>query len=128
MRKCFRFFQLIVILAVWMVNIGPAIAQEDITAVDDSGFDSRLRPEAVFYHDEHWELAGLDCIVCHHVYDDDGVLLEGETSEGYECSECHGDTDDPRNLGLVVKYHKRCKGCHEETGSGPVVCSECHVK
>jgi len=55
------------------------------------------------------------------------VLLEDETSEDSECSECHGDGS-ARNLDLVVKFHSRCKGCHEEEGSGPVVCSECHVK
>jgi hypothetical protein len=114
-------------IAAAMVVGGIAIAQEDITAVDDSGFEKRIRPDAVFNHEEHNEMAELDCAVCHHVYED-GELLEDETSEDSECSECHGDSEDPRNLDLVAKYHKRCKGCHEEEGSGPVVCSECHVK
>lgn len=126
MRKCFRFFHPTVILAVLIIAGGIAVAQEDITAVDDSGFENRIRPDAVFYHEDHNEMAELDCAVCHHVYED-GELLEDETSEDSECSECHGDSGDKRNLDLVAKYHKRCKGCHEEEGSGPVVCSECHV-
>ena len=128
MRKYFRFFHpIVIIIATALVAGGIAVAQEDITAVDDSGFVKRIRPDAVFNHEEHNEAAELDCAVCHHVYED-GELLEDETSEDSECSECHGDSDDPRNLDLVVKYHKRCKGCHEEEGSGPVVCSECHVR
>ena len=128
MRKCFRFFHpTVIIIAAVIVVGGIAIAQEDITVVDDSGFENHIRPDAVFYHEDHNEMAELDCAVCHHVYED-GELLEDETSEDSECSECHGNSDDPRNLDLVVKYHKRCKGCHEQEGSGPVVCSECHVK
>jgi hypothetical protein len=128
MRKRFRIFHLAVIMiAALMVACGVAVAQEDITEVDDSGFANRIRPAAVFYHEDHNEMAELDCAVCHHVYED-GELLEDETSEDSECSECHGNSDDPRNLDLVVTYHNRCKGCHEEEKSGPVVCSECHVK
>ena len=127
MRKRFRFFHpAFIIMAAVMAASGIAVAQEDILAVDDSGFSSRIRPDAVFNHEEHNEAAELDCAVCHHVYED-GVLIEDETSEDSECSECHGSTD-PRNLDLVAKYHKRCKGCHEEEGRGPVVCSSCHVK
>lgn len=127
MRKCFRFFHPMAILAILMVFGGIAVAQEDIIVVDDSGFEKRIRPAAVFYHEDHNEMAALDCTACHHVYEGE-ELLEDETSEDSECSECHGNTDDPRNLDLVVKYHKRCKGCHEQLGKGPVVCSECHVE
>jgi glycyl-tRNA synthetase (class II) len=126
MRKCFRFFPPVFVLAFLVAMGGVAVAQEDITEVDDSGFETRIRPPAVFNHEEHNEAAELDCTVCHHVYED-GELLEDETSEDSECSECHGDGSS-RNLDLVAKYHTRCKGCHEEEGAGPVVCSECHVK
>ncbi len=128
MRKCFRFFLPAAILAILMVIGGVAVAQEDMTVVNDSAFKNHIRPDAVFNHEAHNEAAGIDdCGVCHHVYED-GVLVKDETSEDSECSECHGDPGDSRNLGLVVKFHERCKGCHEQEGKGPVTCSQCHVK
>lgn len=126
MGKCLRFFQPVAVLVLLMAVGGSAVAQEDITVVEDSAFNKQIRPPAVFNHEEHNEAAELDCAVCHHVYED-GVLLEDETSEDSECSECHSDGS-ARNLGLVAKYHTRCKGCHEAVGQGPVTCSECHVK
>ncbi len=127
MRKCFRIFYPAAILVLWMVFGGAAVAQEDIYSVDDSAFETLTRPEVFFYHDEHNDNVGLDCYECHHVYDDDGELVEDETSEDFECSWCH-ISDDSGNLDLVVKYHQRCKGCHELEEVGPVVCSGCHVK
>ena len=127
MRKRFRFFYPVAILMVWALGVVAAFAQEDITTVEDSIFEDRIRPRAVFYHEDHNDAAELDCYVCHHVYED-GELLEDETSEDYECSECHAGTNDSRNLDVVAAYHNRCKGCHEEEENGPVVCSECHVK
>ena len=127
MRKCFRFFQPVVILVTLILVGGIAVAQENMTSVQDSAFQDRERPRAVFNHDAHNEAAGLDCGVCHHVYKD-GKLVEDETSEDSECSQCHAGSKDRRHLDLVVAFHKRCKGCHEEEKQGPVTCNECHVK
>ncbi|MBU1399143.1 MAG: cytochrome c family protein [Proteobacteria bacterium] len=103
-----------------------AYSQENVKSVQDSAFKTKMRPGAVFLHDDHNGKAEIDdCGTCHHVYKD-GVKIEDETSEDMECSECHrinGNT-----VTLVAKYHLRCKGCHEEKKAGPVMCSDCHVK
>jgi hypothetical protein len=114
-------------LVLGMVTGGTAVAQEDIETVEDSAFETLTRPVVYFYHDEHNDNVGLDCYECHHVYNDDGELVDDETSEDFECSECH-TSDDSRNLDLVVKYHERCKGCHEQEEMGPILCSECHMR
>jgi len=103
-------------------------SQEDITTVNDSAFDRRMRPPVPFVHDEHNEIAGIeDCAVCHHVYED-GKRVEGESSEGSECSECHAPNPGGFPMDLVKAYHLRCKGCHQERKAGPVMCAECHPK
>jgi len=113
---------------------GAAVAREDkteeIKTVEDSVFQlgRTRRPPVVFLHDAHNEAAAFEYAACHHVYDEDGRLLENETSEDKECSECHAAKDDPRHLDLVASYHNLCKGCHEKEKKGPVMCSECHVK
>ncbi|MFZ7124574.1 MAG: acidic tetraheme cytochrome c3 TmcA [Desulfobacterales bacterium] len=103
-----------------------AYAQEDMEFVDDTAFMETMRPSAAFRHDEHNDIAGIDdCGVCHHLYDEDGTLLEGETSEDMECGECHAAGDD-YPMDLVRAFHLNCRGCHEEQKAGPVVCGECH--
>ncbi len=117
-----------VVLAVTVFAGGFALSQDDVTAVQDSAFKERMRPRAVFFHEDHNEKAEIEeCSVCHHVYED-GELLEDETSEDMECSECHLKDDDKAALSLVKVYHQQCRGCHLEQKKGPITCSECHVK
>jgi len=103
---------------------------ENLIRLDNSAFDSPQRPGAVFDHDEHNFLAGLedDCALCHHVYED-GILVENESSEDSLCSDCHGLKASPDNpVALREAFHDRCKTCHFEQKKGPVLCGECHVK
>jgi hypothetical protein len=112
------------ILAIAVLSV---YAQEDVTEVNDSVFNKRMRPAAVFLHDEHNEAAEIeDCAACHHVYED-GQRVEDESSEDMECSECHA-TGGGYPMEVVNVYHARCKGCHMEEKAGPVMCGECHVK
>ena len=104
--------------------------QEEVERLDNSAFEMPRRPGAVFSHDDHNEMAGLeeDCAVCHHVYED-GTLVDDESSEDSPCSECHAVQAGPDNaVSLSNAYHRRCKDCHFETGKGPVLCGECHKK
>ena len=106
-----------------------AWSQDEMTVVDNSVFDNPQRSPSVFEHDMHNETAGIDeCSVCHHVYED-GQLVEDESSEDMQCSDCHdlekGADDQP---GLMNAFHANCKGCHEAEGKGPIMCGECHIK
>jgi len=104
-------------------------AQEDMETIDNSAFAKPVRSAALFQHDEHNEKAEIDeCNECHHVYDEDGVLDEYESSEDQMCSDCHTFDRADNKLTLMKAFHTNCKGCHEEKKSGPVMCGECHVK
>ena len=100
-----------------------AYSQEDVEFVEDSGFSSSMRPKPAFAHDDHNEKAGIEeCIECHHVYDEAGNLVEDESSEDQECSECHGAEGDEFPMDLVRHYHLNCRGCHQSEKAGPVTC------
>jgi len=115
-----------IFVAAVAVIVVTAYSQEKVKSVQDSAFKEKIRPNAVFLHNEHNEKAKIDdCGTCHHVYKD-GVKVEDETSEDTECSGCHKISGDP--VPLVAKYHLRCKGCHEGKKAGPVMCSECHIR
>jgi hypothetical protein len=102
-------------------------AQEDMQVVEDTAFTANMRPLPHFRHDEHNEAAGIeDCAECHHVYDENGQLVAGDSSEGQECSECHGPQDGEFAMELVRRFHLNCRGCHQQKLAGPVTCGECH--
>jgi cytochrome c553 len=91
--------------ALWISLILPALSQEDMEVIENEGFSKRQRPPAVFKHDEHNEKAEIDeCNECHHVYES-GERLEDESSEDQSCSDCHsekGADDRPR---LIKAFH-----------------------
>jgi hypothetical protein len=126
-------FVIVLCVAAMLLVFGPAIStysQEDVTRVEDSGFDKNVRPPVPFAHDAHNETAQIDdCTACHHVWRD-GTLVEDESSEDMECSECHLSQNSREHsyMQLLNAYHLRCKGCHQEQKKGPVQCGECHVK
>lgn len=118
-------FALAVLLLIAGILIVPAYSE-----IDNSVFDRPQRPASLFDHDEHNEKAGLedDCALCHHVYEGK-VLVEDESSEDSMCSDCHSIKATAENsVPLRAAFHKRCRSCHFDKKSGPVLCGECHIK
>ena len=106
-----------------------AYSQEEMVVISADGFDSSQRPAAVFRHDEHNEAAEIEaCSECHHVYDDDGKLVEDESSEDQSCADCHEMQDIGRKPGLMKAFHTHCKSCHREKKKGPLMCGQCHLR
>jgi hypothetical protein len=117
------------VLVLSALLMAAAYSQEEMQAVDNQAFPSPQRPPSLFRHDEHNATAAIEeCNVCHHVYDDTGKLVEGESSEDQGCSECHAVSDSGNQPGLRKAFHLNCKGCHREQQKGPILCGECHVK
>ena len=114
--------------ALGILFLSPANSQEDMRYVSPDPFVKPRRPPAVFQHDDHNELAEIEeCQVCHHVYDEDGNLIEDESSEDQSCSECHELARSGNKPALMKAFHTNCKGCHKEQKKGPLMCGQCHV-
>ena len=127
MKKCALILLLFVIVS--LLYFVSAYSQEDMRLVDADAFESPRRPPTVFNHDEHNEMAEIDeCYECHHVYDEEGKLVEDESSEDLSCAECHELEASGRKLALMKAFHTNCKGCHKKKGKGPVMCGQCHVR
>ena len=62
---------------------------------------------------------GFACDDCHH-----DIEEEGDTPAA--CSECHTPDGEeaPKRVDVL---HAQCKDCHDEGGSGPVECGQCHA-
>jgi hypothetical protein len=79
-----------------------------------------------FMHSRHAAALGGDCAVCHHYRPADP-----QASETVACKACHQKAFDPDHqgrIGLKAAYHGQCMGCHEDMGTGPVGCEECHLR
>jgi hypothetical protein len=104
----------------------PALSQQDMTTIPDTGFAAHTRLPAVFNHDVHNEKAGLDdCTVCHHG-EKDGKRDPSQDTAGTPCSDCHTAVGKPGRTPLMRAFHKQCMGCHMEKKKGPVTCGDCH--
>ena len=128
MEKRVQIGILFLIAASFFFIVFSGYSQDEMTTVNDSAFQQKMRPAVPFVHDEHNEAAGIEeCNVCHHVYKD-GKLIDDESSEDSECSECHGPEDGKFPMDLVKVYHIRCQECHLEKKAGPILCGECHPR
>ncbi len=126
MKKQIRY--LLVSVLVSLCTVFVAGAQENMTNVDNSDFGKPERSQAVFRHDSHNEKAKIDdCNTCHHEFKD-GKKLEDASSEDRRCADCHKLSDSGKTPSLRKAFHWNCKGCHEKSGKGPVMCGECHLK
>ena len=124
-----KFLLIFILSAVCFIFRMSAHSQEDLQSVSNDAFIKPRSPPAVFRHDEHNELAGTEaCFVCHHVYDENGKLVEDESSEDQRCSDCHALARSGTKPTLMKAYHASCKGCHKQKKKGPVICGQCHVR
>lgn len=122
------FFGIVAAMLLGIFSLGSADCQEDMIVVDNQQFPAPQRSSARFEHDLHNEAAELEeCYLCHHIYDDEGNLMEDESSEDQRCADCHGLSDEGRQPGLRKAFHQNCKGCHLSRKKGPVMCGECHL-
>ena len=122
-------FILLAVLSTFSLFIVVVNSQEDMQFIDNDIFGNPQRPPAVFNHDEHNEMAQIeDCNQCHHVYDENGDLLEDESSEDQSCSDCHELEPSGKKPGLMKAFHLNCKECHRQQKKGPLMCGQCHVK
>ncbi len=121
---------LLVLSLIFVLIVSYAYSQEDMRYIDNSYFENPQRPKALFNHDEHNEKAGIDdCASCHHTYDESGNLIEGESSEGTACADCHSLKKEGSKPSLMNAFHSSCINCHKENSKvAPLACGECHKK
>ncbi len=123
-------FSMLPVFACLIILIASGWSQEEMAFVDNSVFNGPRRTPSVFNHDAHNTQAELedDCSECHHLYDENGDLVEGESSEDQSCSECHDLKSSDSQPPLMKAFHTNCRGCHVRKGKGPVMCGACHKK
>lgn len=123
--KYLRYILALMIVALFLPN---AFSQEEIMLISHEELGVHQRPLVQFHHGKH--AAILECVRCHHEYDEYGNNTGGE---GQLCSECHTPKAGENPVPLVRAFHLQCKGCHENLltkgrKTGPAMCGQCHIK
>ena len=117
------------LVCVWVVLfLSSAFPQEEVIVLEHRELAPHQRPPVRFHHENHATV--IDCLRCHHEYDQYGNNVGGE---GQDCSNCHEQEASAGNaVSLVTAFHIQCKSCHQELLSkgektGPLMCGQCHV-
>ncbi len=126
-----KIVQLGLVLVVSLVLAHLAFSQEPIIVLKHKEISPHQRPLVTFKHDVHER---IECIGCHHDYDEYGNNRGGE-DKAQSCTNCHGNPSisNKRVLPLTEAFHAQCKKCHESMiearkKSGPIMCGDCHVR
>lgn len=111
----------------WLAVI-PAAAQDETMTLVSPELEHRSRPAVRFEHRKHADL--IDCVRCHHDYDEYGVNTGGD---GQRCADCHQSRPGDNPVPLMRAFHLQCKNCHDKIAArgergGPLLCGQCHVR
>ena len=134
MRMKAKLIIVIILLAVPLVAalaVGdePAGDEGEIIVLKSAEFGSHQWPAVRFDHTLHEEK--IDCMVCHHDFQEFGNQDYGD---GSKCSTCHKEEGTAKTpINLRTAFHQNCKGCHTrwlEWGrdTGPITCGNCHIR
>lgn len=115
-------------LILGLIFTSSAFSQDAVMDLNSEELGAHQRPSVVFPHEQHANV--LDCVRCHHDFDQYGNNLG---SEGQRCSDCHSRVAGTNPVPLEEAFHMQCKQCHvrlmvKKTPSGPVMCGECHFR
>ena len=119
------------VMSLFLVHL--AFSQEATMILKHKEAGPHQRPLVNFNHELHAN-DKIDCITCHHDYDQYGNNRGGE-DKAQSCANCHSNPANPnkRLIPLTEAFHAQCKNCHESLmkankASGPIMCGECHMR
>jgi hypothetical protein len=112
----------------------------DIIKMESKVYSKHTKNIVNFPHKKHAIDKGIECIECHHIYEDGKNILK-EDDEIKKCDTCHNEPKKPSNLKISKEenikrfhysaIHNNCKGCHQDLKkkkepTGPISCNDCH--
>lgn len=103
--------------------------ETDIKIESKEVFKTPKKGPVTFSHSKHKE---LECTQCHHEYKD-GKNVWQKGQEVKKCESCHELESEGKKVKLEKAYHDTCVECHkklkkEKKKTGPTSCTKCHAK
>lgn len=106
----------------------------DEIEIENSGYPADRKGAVIFTHMMHAEDYFIDCLECHHRYEDgENVWMEGDPVD--KCITCHSPLkSEEKAKNLRLAFHNNCKGCHRKMVKDEIAedapymkCRECHA-
>ncbi|NNG07486.1 MAG: cytochrome c3 family protein [Desulfobacteraceae bacterium] len=142
MKKGIWSLGVVVLSGLMFLTVGALTASEkkptdapDELMIENEGYKTDKKGAVKLTHKKHSEEYKVDCLECHHVYENGKNVLK-KTDPIQKCAQCH----DPKKkqgktLKLNLAYHKNCKTCHKELNKKDPnkkppfkKCTGCHAK
>ncbi len=123
------FYYSLIIISAFLIMSHPLFSQEEFIEIESDEFTEHTRSLVVFPHMIHEDC--VECMDCHHDYDESGENVGGD---GGYCSDCHEKKGGDNQIPLMEAFHIQCKQCHaqevrkKENKNIPQMCGQCHVK
>ena len=115
MKKGLLTWVLIAFTGLFFLTVGVLTAADapDDVKIENEGYKKDKKGPVTLSHKKHNEEYKVNCTECHHDFQDGkNVWKEGDPVK--KCGECH---DSKKKQGKVMKlqnaYHKNCKTCHK---------------
>jgi hypothetical protein len=120
----------VVLMTLWPTDTLFSQPEEIVIENEMAGLKNS-RSAVSFPHELHMD--SLDCLTCHHVYEDGkNILDEDELDDdgSASCRKCHVKS---AAINLKTAYHRQCIKCHrglnrEPDNDLPITCKDCHPK
>jgi hypothetical protein len=115
-----------------LVDYSRLYAQDDEIYIENTAsYRSKSRPAVYFSHENHME--EVDCLDCHHDYQDGKNILDEDDLEDDGSAGCVACHSKEASIETKTAYHRQCMGCHrrtnkQEAASLPVTCQGCHKR
>ena len=96
------------------LTVGALIAAEipDEIVIENPGYQKDRYGPVNFHHKKHSAEYKIECTECHHDYKD-GKNVWKECDPVKKCNECHKAEE--KKGGLEDAYHDNCRKCHRDS-------------
>ncbi|KIX15171.1 cytochrome C [Dethiosulfatarculus sandiegensis] len=128
-RKLKAFYPGLLLGCFFVFGSASCFAQDAVMILNTQELGPHQRPAVHFSHEKHAE--SLECVRCHHDYDE---FMNNTGGEGNRCADCHEKEPGDNPLSLIDAFHTQCMECHLEIDQRglaeniPLACGECHLR
>jgi len=116
-----------VIAAFTLAYAETKVPDKDLVIDTKDVIKEKKKKPVVFNHTKH---KAYQCTQCHHEFTD-GKNVWKEGQEVKKCGACHKAEDEGKKVKLEKAFHNQCVECHktvkkENKPTGPTACTKCH--
>ncbi len=135
MKKGISAIIILVLTCLMFLTVGVLTAADmpDTVTINTEGYKKDIKGPVDFSHMKHATEYGAECTACHHEYEDGKNIWDADVPVK-KCIDCHDPNENQGNAKkLMLAYHNNCRDCHKEVNkegknAPDKSCDDCHAK